>query len=370
MNKVKRFIMLSTVVILWSCQDNKSIEAKEEVTFYPTLSIKEQSSIVYSDYPVVLQGKKDVELRPKIDGFIESILVDEGQQVKKGQVLFKLYAPQFKEENTAAIASLNRAESELKQAKMQVKKAMPLVKENIISSYELESAEYNLKSKEAQLLQARANLSNAGANVGYTQIVAPFDGVIGLIPYKEGALVSSNSIEPLTLISDISSIHTYISMNEKEFFDFMQQAKGTNIKEKIASLPDVSLLLANGDEYISKGKINTVSGQIDPLTGSISFRAVFENRQGLLRSGNSAIIRLYEQVEKAMLVPQKATYDLQGKHFVYLVQKDGRVKSKEVKLMEKEPSSTHYIILSGLHIGDRIVSEDIGGLKDGVQIKL
>lgn len=362
--------MLSTVVILWSCQDNKSIEAKEEVTFYPTLSIKEQSSIVYSDYPVVLQGKKDVELRPKIDGFIESILVDEGQQVKKGQVLFKLYAPQFKEENTAAIASLNRADSELKQARMQVKKAMPLVKENIISSYELESAEYNLKSKEAQLLQARANLSNAGANVGYTQIVAPFDGVIGLIPYKEGALVSSNSIEPLTLISDISSIHTYISMNEKEFYDFMQQAKGTNIKEKIASLPDVSLLLANGDEYISKGRINTVSGQIDPLTGSISFRAVFENKQGLLRSGNSAIIRLYEQVEKAMLVPQKATYDLQGKHFVYLVQKDGRVKSKEVKLMEKEPSSTHYIILSGLHIGDRIVSEDIGGLKDGVQIKL
>ncbi|MGU3377063.1 efflux RND transporter periplasmic adaptor subunit [Chryseobacterium sp. M5A1_1a] len=370
MNKIKKLLASFTVFFLFACQKKETETAKEVVAFYPTLSIVKEEAVVYSDYPVVLQGKKDVELRPKIDGFIEAILVEEGQKVKKGQVLFRIYAPQFKEENAVAIASLSRAEAELKDAGMKVKKVKPLVEENIISNYELESAQYNLKSKKALFAEARANLSNAEANVKYTQIVAPFDGVIGLIPFKEGALVSSSSIKPLTIISDISSIHTYLSMNEKQFFDFTQQGIHGSVQEQIDLLPKVSLMLANETEYPEKGKITTVSGQFDPLTGSINFRAVFANKEGLLRSGNSASIRVYEKVNNAVLIPQKATFDLQGKRFVYVVGNNAVVKSREIQIMEKEPSGQQYIVMSGLNSGDKIVSADIGGLRDGVKIKL
>jgi membrane fusion protein (multidrug efflux system) len=370
MNIIKKLLVLSTLIFLWACKDKEQGTTKEAVENYPIMSIVKENAVVYSDYPVVLQGKKDVEIRPKIDGFIEAILVDEGQEVKKGQVLFRIYAPQFKEENAAAMASLNRAEAELKDASMKVKKAKPLVEENIISNYELESAQYNVKSKIALLAEAKAKLSNAGANVRYTQIIAPFDGIIGLIPYKEGALVSSNSIEPLTVISDISSIHAYLSMNEKQFFDFMQQGTKGNIKEQIALLPEVSLILANENINHIKGKIAAVSGQFDPLTGSINFRAVFNNKNGLLRSGNSAVIRVYENIKNVMLIPQKSTFDLQGKRFVYIVGNDARVKSKEVQIMEKEPNSQYYIVTSGIHVGDKIVSTAVGSLRDGIKIKL
>ncbi|MCS4239815.1 membrane fusion protein (multidrug efflux system) [Myroides gitamensis] len=370
MSQVKRMLFLFTGISMLSCQDIPQGVSKEELTDYPTMLIIEEQTTVYEDYPVVLEGKKEVEIRPKIEGFIASILVDEGQEVKKGQVLFRLYAPQYQEENTSARANLTRAEAELKEAKMKVAKAQPLVEQNIISAYELESTQYNLKSKEAQLVEAQANLSNTKANVGYTQIVAPFDGVIGLIPYKEGALVHSNALEPLTIISDISDIHTYLAMNEKKFFDFMKQEANITIKERLAQVPEVGLILANGQEYSKKGRINTVSGQLDPLTGSINFRAVFDNDAGMLRSGNSARVRVYEQLDHAILIPQKSTYDLQGKRFVYVVGKEGIVKSKEIQISDQEPSSQSYIVTKGLQKGDRIVSGDIANLKDGVQIKL
>lgn len=373
MNKITKILTLSFLAFLGACQDKKETENsgyEDKIEAYPILSIQKEKTKIFTDYPVVLQGIKDVELRPKIDGFVESILVDEGQSVKKGQVLLTIYAPQYQEENAGALANIKRVEAEVNEATLQVSKTKPLVAEGIISNYELESAQYALKTKEAQLLQAKATLANAKANVGYTQVVAPFDGVIGLIPYKVGALVSSVSSQALTTISDITSVYAYFSMNEKQFFDFMGDANQVALKEKIALLPEVSLILANGKEYVQKGRINTVSGQIDPLTGSINFRAIFSNPQILLRSGNSATIRVYEDVEEAILIPQRATYDVQGKRFVYVVGNDGVVKSTEVEVLDKVPNSQFFVIASGLKAGDKIVSEDIGGLREGMKIKL
>lgn len=373
MKKTSTFLGLTTIALLWACQDKKQEGewgGDSQVEQYPVLSIKAEQANLFTDYPVVLQGIKDVELRPKIDGFVETIYVDEGQTVKKGQLLFKIYAPQYHEESVAAVASIKNAEAELNNARMQVVKAKPLVNEGIISNYELESAEYALRSKEAQLAQAKANLNSAQANVGYTQVVAPFDGVIGLIPYKVGALVSSASPEPLTTVSEIGSINAYFSMNEKEFIDFMQKGGEQTLEQRLASMPEVSLLLANGSEYNQKGKINTVSGQVDPRTGSVNFRAVFTNPQGILRSGNSATIRVHESVSEAILVPQKATFEVQGKRFIYVANAEGVVTSTEIKVMEKVPSSQYFVVTSGLKPGDKIVSADIGGLREGMKIKM
>lgn len=373
MKKTSTFLGLTAIALLWACQDKKQEGewgAEGPAEKYPVLSVKTEKANLFTDYPVVLQGIKDVEMRPKIDGFVEAIYVDEGQTVKKGQPLFKIYAPQYHEESMAAVASIKNAEAELNNARMQVAKAKPLVKEGIISNYELESAEYALRSKEAQLAQSKANLNNAQANVGYTQVVAPFDGVIGLIPYKVGALVSSASPEALTTVSEITSINAYFSMNEKEFIDFMQKNGEQTMQQRLASLQEVTLILANGSEYNQKGKINTVSGQVDPQTGSVNFRAIFTNPQGLLRSGNSATIRVYEEVASAILVPQKATFEVQGKRFVYVADATGVVKSTEISVLEKVPNSQYFVVTKGLKSGDKIVSADIGGLREGAKIKM
>ncbi|MCC9041243.1 efflux RND transporter periplasmic adaptor subunit [Myroides sp. M-43] len=373
MKKTSTFLGLTAIALLWACQDKKQEGewgAEGSAEQYPVLSVKTEKANLFTDYPVVLQGIKDVEMRPKIDGFVEAIYVDEGQTVKKGQPLFKIYAPQYHEESMVAVASIKNAEAELNNARMQVAKAKPLVKEGIISNYELESAEYALRSKEAQLAQSKANLNNAQANVGYTQVVAPFDGVIGLIPYKVGALVSSASAEALTTVSEISSINAYFSMNEKEFIDFMQKNAEQTMQQRIASLQEVTLILANGSEYNQKGKINTVSGQVDPQTGSVNFRAIFTNPQGLLRSGNSATIRVYEEVASAILVPQKATFEVQGKRFVYVVDATDVVKSTEISVLEKVPNRQYFVVTKGLKSGDKIVSADIGGLREGTKIKM
>ena len=373
MKKGATFLSLIALTLLGACQDKKQEEAwkgADQVEQYPVLLIQPENAHLFTDYPVVLQGIKDVALRPKIDGFIEEIYVDEGQTVKKGQLLFKIYAPQYQQEHRVAEASIKNAEAEVNNARLQVAKAKPLVDEGIISSYELAAAEYALKSKEAQLTQAKANVDNAQANVGYTQVIAPFDGVIGLIPYKVGALVSSISPEPLTTLSEIGSIHAYFAMNEKEFINFIQKAGEQPLKQQLASMAEVSLLLANGDAYNHKGKINTVSGQVDSQTGSVSFRAVFPNPQGVLRSGNSATIRVHEQLSEAILVPQKATFELQGKRFIYVVNAEGVVTSTAIEIMEKVPSSQSFVVTSGLKFGDTIVSADIGGLREGMKIKL
>ena len=373
MRRTSTFLGFTAIALVWACQGKKQGEvwgAEAPVEEYPMLSVKTEKTHLFTDYPVVLQGIKDVEMRPKIDGFIEAIYVDEGQTVQKGQVLFTIYAPQYQEEYRAASAAIKNAEAELSKARMQVNKATPLVQEGIISAYELEAAEYTMKSKEAQLTQAKANLNSAHANVGYTQVVAPFDGVIGLIPYKVGALVSSTSAEPLTTVSEIGSIHAYFAMNEKEFLDFMQGREEQTLEQKLASIPEVSLFLANGKEYMQKGKVNTVSGQVDPHTGSVNFRAVFTNPQGIIRSGNSATIRVYEEVADAILVPQKATFEVQGRRFVYVVNAEGVVTSTPITIMEKVPSSQYFVVTSGLKPQDKIVSADIGGLREGMKIKM
>ena len=334
---------------------------------YPVLKTITHNTILQTEYPATLQGIQNIEIRPKIDGFIEKIYIDEGATVKKGQLLFKIKAPQYEQEVKNALAAVNSAETDVNTAKLQVEKTKPLVDKQIISDYELRSAQDALKVKEAALLQAQTALANARTNLSYTLISSPVSGVAGMIPYKLGSLVTSTTTQPLTMISNISRVYAYFSMNEKQLLDFSRQYKGSTVEEKLKQLPPVTLILSDGTEYPEKGRVEAIGGMINSETGAATFRATFPNPVGLIRSGGSAVVAIPVTVNDALLVPQQSTYELQGKRFVYKVDGDS-VKNVEISTM-RDAAGQYFVVTGGLKAGDTIVYETATPLSDGTSIK-
>ncbi len=335
---------------------------------YPVVEIVALNTSLENTYPASLEGQQNVELRPKIDGFIARIHVDEGATVRQGQALFSINAPQYEQAVRTAKAALESARADVSAAELQYNKTKTLVDKDIISKFDLESAGLTLTSKKAYLAQANAALVNAKVNLGYTVVTSPVSGVIGAIPYKVGALVSSNSQMPLATVSNISKVYAYFSLNEKQLLDISRTSKGNTLADKIKQIPNVTLVLSDGTVYPQKGKIETISGQIDTQTGSSSLRATFPNPDGLLRSGLSATIVIPQNLTDAILVPQKSTTDIQGKKFVYLVNDTGGVKSTNIEIMELTKGN-YYVVKTGLKLGEKIILEGFAGLRDGDKIK-
>lgn len=325
------------------------------------------NAVLRSEYPATLQGQQNIEIRPRIDGYIEHIYIDEGATVKKGQLLFRISAPQYEQEVKNATAAINSAEADVNTAKLQVEKTKPLVDRHIISEYELKSAEDALKMKEAVLLQARTTLANAQTNLSYTTVTSPVDGVAGMIPYRLGSLVSSTTTSPLTTVSNISKVYAYFSMNERQLLDFSRQYKGSTLDAKLKQLPPVDLILSDKTEYPEKGRVEAIGGLINPETGAATFRATFPNPVGLIRSGGSAVVALPVTVDNALLIPQQSTYELQGKRFVYKVQAD-TVRSTEITTMPTT-AGQFFVVTDGLKPGDMIVYETATPIADGTVIK-
>lgn len=334
---------------------------------YQVKVVTPEKATLYTDYPAAIQGEQEVEIRPKIDGYVEKIYIDEGASVKKGQVLFRIFSPQYQQELRTAEAGIKTAEAAVSSAQMEVNKVRPLVEKDIISKFELESAEYTLQSKKAALAQAQATLSNARANVGYTVITSPVNGVAGTLPNKVGSLVSSTSTSPLTTVSSSGNMYAYFGLNEKQLLELSRTYKGSTLPQKLRQLPAVSLLLSDGSLYDQQGRVETVSGLITTETGSGNLRATFPNPVGILKSGSSGNVRVPRIVDAAFIVPQSATYDLQGKRFVYVVGKDSTVKNTAITVTAT-PDGQSFVVESGLQNGDQVVMQGAAELKDGVKI--
>lgn len=334
---------------------------------YKVMQITSKSTDLYTEFPATLQGKEDIEIRAKIDGYIESVQVDEGQFVKKDQVLFTISNPQYAQTLQNAEAAIEVAEAAVEAAQLQVNKTTPLVAQEIVSDYGLQTAKIDLKSKEANLIQAKANLANAKVNVGYLTIRSPFDGVIGTLPHKLGSYVSSNTSTPLTVVSNIHTIYAYFSINEKQYFTLFGNLEGKTIEDKIKNFAPVELVLANGSIYEAQGKIETISGQASPSTGSFNMRASFPNPSSLLRSGNSGKIRTHNEESDAILIPQNASYEIQGKRFVYTVDDQHIVHQKEIQIREV-PGGQYFVVDSGVVSGETLVIEGVNTLKEGTEI--
>jgi membrane fusion protein (multidrug efflux system) len=370
MRLVSSFIPAACLFFLASCGNKAGQQQAADMPppAYPVFKVISQTSTIKTDYPATLQGEQNIEIRPKIDGYIEKIYVDEGAVVKKGQMLFRINAPQYQQTVNNAAAAITSAEADVSAAELQVKKVKPLVEQDIVSKYELESAEYTLQARKAALLQARANLANAKINLGYADVTSPVNGVVGTIPYRLGSLVSSTTTMPLTTVSSINNVFAYFSMNEKQLLDFSREYKGNTLEAKLKQLPAVTLMLADGSEYPEKGRVETVAGLLNTETGSASFRAVFPNPVHLLRSGASAVVEIPVTLNDAIIIPQRSTYELQGKRFVYLVNDSNKVISREIEVMSIA-AGQYFVVTSGLKPGDTVVYESTSSLVDSTVIK-
>jgi membrane fusion protein (multidrug efflux system) len=366
------FIGLAGSIALASCGGKKQQDAGApgaQVLDYKVLELLPRSATLSVDYPASIQGQQNIEIRPKVDGYVEKIFVDEGSIVTKGQLLFKINAPQYEQDVRTAQAGIKTAEADLALARMQVNKVKPLVEKDIISKYELESAEYTQQSKAAALAQAKAALANAQVNLGYTTITSPVSGVIGSLPFKLGSLVNGTTTEPLTTVYNTANVYAYFAMNEKQLLDLNRDSTGTkSLKAVISKMPNVSLILSDGTTYEHTGRVETVNGLINTATGAANVRADFVNPRGLIRSGSSAAVRIPNIIKDALLVPQSATYELQDKRFVYVVDAQNKVKNVAVKVMDNT-AGKFYVVTEGLKTGDKIILESSGNIADGTAIK-
>ena len=348
-------IALGILLLFSSCGDDKSAQQAQMAQQAPTLpvvSIPTKTVTAFTTYPASIEGIVNSQVNAKISGYITDVLVDEGQKVRKGQTLFRLETQTLSQDAAAARANVNAAQVE-------VDKLKPLVEKNIISNVQLETAK-------AKLQQAKSGYNSIAANIDYGNIKSPVDGYVGSINLRKGALVSPSSQVPMTTVSDISKVYAYFSMNEKEYLDFIQNAEGKDIEEKIKKLPKVQLLLANGSLYEEEGTIETINSQVNANTGSISFRAVFDNPSRILTNGNSGKIKIPKVYTDAVVVPQEATYEQQGSIYEYKVGEDGMATSTKIETTAEVGNL--YVVASGLQKGDKIVAKGANKLRGNSKI--
>lgn len=319
-----------------------------------------------SSYPATIKGEQDVEIRPQVSGFITKVCVDEGSMVRKGQVLFIIDPTQYEAAARSAKAAVATAEAAVSTQQITVDNKRALNKKNIISDYDLAMAENSLASAKAQLASAKAQLISAEQNLGFTNVKSPSDGIVNDIPYRLGSLVSPSITTPLTIVSDITEMYVYASLTEKELLELVR--KDGSQSAAVETYPEVQLQLSDGSTYDQKGKIETISGVINANTGAVSIRATFPNSNHLLRSGGMGNLIIPYHMENALVVPQKATTEIQDKKFVFLQQPDNTVKMNEITILNID-NGQEYVVTSGLKQGDLIVIENVGTLKDGQTIK-
>lgn len=328
-------------------------------------AVKATSSNQSEQYPATIKGLQDIEVRPQVSGLIVKLCVDEGATVRKGQALFQIDPTQYKAAYDQAAASVKSAKANLETITATERNKKMLHDQKIISDFEYQTAVNNLLTAKANLAQAEAAYTAAKQNLDFCTVKSPSDGVISTFPYRIGALVSPSISEPLTTVSEIGDMYVYFSMTEKQLLD-LTRAGGT-LKEQLEKMPAVKLQLADGTMYDAEGKIDAVSGVIDQTTGAVSMRAIFPNKQNILRSGGMANVVFPYTMSEIILIPQTATQEIQDKKFVYVLQPDSTLKHTEIQISNLNDGK-NYIVTGGLKEGDQIVVEGVQTLQDGQKI--
>lgn len=354
MNKNYFLSLVIVSVSLFSCKKTEEAPKETPAMPYKVVVAEKTNTTLLAEYPVTLEGITDIEIRAKVDGYIEKIFVDEGQEVRKGQTLFKL-------ETLSATQDAGAAKAKVNAAQVEVNRLKPLVDRKIISDVQLETAKANLAS-------AVSTYQSIVARINYATIKSPVNGIVGTLPLRIGSYVSSATSEPLTRVSDVSSVYAYFSINEKQQLDIMMNAAGKTFQDKIGKIPAVNLVLSNGSAYEQKGKIETFSGQANTQTGSFNVRAKFPNQNGLLRSGGSGVIQIPTNLQDVILIPQNATLELQDKRIALIVDKDNKVKFVPIEVREV-PGGKFFVVDKGLTTNDKFLVEGIGIITEGTPIK-
>lgn len=395
MKNVNVMMVGALAIALSSCgkKDNAGVQAQGP-TPYPVVDVPTRVVTSYDEYPTNIEGVVNNEVRAKIQGYITEVYVDEGQYVQAGQPLFRLETNVLTQNADAARsgvgaaqasvksaqANVNAAKASVNAAQVEVDKLTPLVQKNIISNVQLETAKANLAKAQASynqalaavgqaqagVTQAQANYKGAQANVDYSVVRAPISGVLGSINFRQGTLVGPSDPTAITTVSNTSKVYAYFSMNEKEYLNFISKSEGATLKEKLDKIPAVDLVLANGEIYPEKGKIQTVTGQINPTTGTIDFRVSFNNAAKILANGNSGRIRVPKTYVDVLVVPEAATFEQQGMTYVYKVTKDTAY-ATPITVVER--ANNIAVVKDGVKKGDKVVAQGVGKLRDKTAVK-
>ncbi|KQK24781.1 hemolysin D [Chryseobacterium aquaticum] len=343
MKRVVSGVVLSAILLLFSCNEKK--EEKQEDSVYPVTSPLKMDTIINKDFVAQIQSVKNIEVRAQEKGFLEKIYVDEGQYVRAGQTLFRIM-PQIYQ------AELLKARAEVEQASIELKNASTLANNNIVSKNERLMAKAKLDAANAEMKLAQIHLS-------FTDIRAPFSGVIDRTPLKLGSLVDEGDL--LTTLSDNTNIYTYFNVSEPEYLNYQ-----TNVADRGSQ--NVSLMMANGEMFNQQGAIQTIEGQFDNETGNIAFRAKFPNPEKLLRNGETGKVRMTLPLKGALIIPQKATYEIQDQKYVFVIDKNGVAKSKNIKIAYELPDI--YVVSSGISQDEKILLDGVQKVKDDQKVKV
>lgn len=360
--KASTYPLLLCLLFLSACNgDRQNVSGGD----YRTLTVQTSDLTLTSNYAAALRGRQTVEIRPQVSGVITDICIDEGDAVKKGQVLFVIDQVPYRAALDVAVANVKSAEAKLRTAQLTADSKEELFKEHVVSDFDRQMAVNELLEAQAALAQAKAEETKARSDLSYTEVKSPVNGVASMIPYRVGALVSSSISEPLVTVTDDSEIYAYFSMAENQMLDLIQQYG--SLSDARSKMPAVSLVMSNGATYGHEGRINAISGTIDESTGAVGFRAVFDNPAHLLRNGGNGTIGIPVSREDCIVIPQAATYEIQNKIFVYKVV-DGKAQSAQIQVY-KYNDGNNYIVESGLEVGDTIIAEGAGLVREGTVVK-
>lgn len=342
MRQIITSILWITILFFSSCSEHE-LKKEEEITFSVTNPIQ-VDTIIYKEYVAQIHSANHIELRSQEKGYLQKIFVDEGQFVKKGQLMFKLMPAIYEAEVSKAKAELNFAEIEYKNTK-------GLADNNVVSSSELAMAK-------AKLDKAKAELQLAQAHLDFTEIRAPFDGIMDKFHTRLGSLVDEGEL--LTSLSDNSKMWVYFNVAEAEYLDYIQKVKS---KEK----QKVLLQMANKELFENSGFVETVEADFNNETGNIAFRAAFQNPKGILRHGETGNIMMPIELKNAIIIPQKSTFDVLDKKYVYVIDNKGVITSNQITIAQEVPHL--YVVATGLKPTDKILLEGIGKVKNNEKIK-
>lgn len=353
--------ILGLMLLTISCGQSQQAPAGPD---YATMTVSTTDKELSTPYSATIRGRQDIDIYPQVSGTIVKVCISEGEKVRKGQVLFVIDQVPYRAALNTAVANVEAAKAGLATAELNYESNKELYAQNVVSEFTLKTAENNYLTAKAQLSQAKAQETNTRNSLSYTEVKSPSDGVVGMLPYKVGALVSPSIPQPLTTVSDDSDMYIYFSMTENQLLSLTRQ--WGSMDKALENMPEVQLKLSDGSIYEQPGKIESISGVIDRQTGTVGVRAVFPNAERMLHSGASGSVIIPSVYKDCIVIPQGATVRLQDKTIAYKVI-DGKAVSTLIEVADTD-DGREYIVLGGLVPGDTIVSEGAGLVREGMQV--
>lgn len=356
---------VTAMTMLSSCGNKQQRGAMPSAVFKTTKVAKSDVTLT-EKYSATIRGRQDIDVYPQVGGTLQKLCVTEGQKVKKGQVLFVIDQVPYRAALNTAEAALKAAQAQEATAQLNYDSRKKLYDQKVVSEIDMQTAQNTLLSAKAQVAQARAQVVNARNSLSYTTVTSPADGVVGTLPYRQGALVGSSMPQPLTTVSDNNEMYVYFSMTESQFLNLIRQYE--SVEKAIEAMPELTLQLVDGSDYEIKGRVESASGVVDRNTGSVQLRAAFSNPSHILHSGSTGNIIIPVTHKDVLTVPATAAVQTQDKYNVYVVDDKGIAHAQMVDILPQSQGKT-FIVTSGLQGGEEIVAEGAGMVRDGQDVK-